>query len=137
MVDVNNHDTDKRTKKVSSHVLLLFFQHLLLLTRVILLLDCCAVDLTFEQTVRRRAVVPVDVVVRELRIFRALQREAAVFNALLGARRQRPPEEELGQTGNICIGELRSRRSAPLSTRSGTARGRSRTTTCRRFRRRS
>ena len=104
---MNDHDTVERKEKVSSYMLLLFFQHLLLLTRVLLPLNCCAVDLTFEQTVRRRAVVPVDVVVRDLGIFRALQREAAVFNALLRARRQRPPEEEPGQMGNTCIGELR------------------------------
>ena len=65
---MNDHDTDGRTEKVSLHVLLLFIKHLLLLTLVLLLLDCSAVDLTFDQTVRRRAVVPVDVVVRELGI---------------------------------------------------------------------
>ena len=42
----------------------------------------CGRLLTFEQTVRRRAVVPVDVVVMDLGIFRALQREAAVFNEM-------------------------------------------------------
>ena len=65
---MNDHDTDERTEKVTWHALLLFMKHLLLLTLVLLLLDCCAVDLTFDQTVRHRAVVPVDVVVRKLGI---------------------------------------------------------------------
>jgi hypothetical protein len=46
----------------------------------------CTVDLNFEQAVRRRAAVPVDAVVWKLGIFRALQPEAAGFNALLRAR---------------------------------------------------
>ena len=73
---------------------------------------------------------PVDVVVQDLGIVHVLQWEAAGFNELLRARRQWLPEEELGQTGDICIGELRPRHSAPSSTRLGTASERSRTTTC-------
>ena len=73
---------------------------------------------------------PVDVVVQDLGIVHVLQWEAAGFNELLRARRQWLPEEELGQTGAICIGELRPRHSAPSSTRLGTASERSRTTTC-------
>ena len=38
--------------------------------------------LTFEQIVRHPAVVLVDVVVRDLGIFRALQPEVAVFNQM-------------------------------------------------------
>ena len=91
----------------------LFFQHLLFLTRDLLLLDCFAVYLTFEKNVQPRAVAPVDVVVQELGIVHVLQREATGFNEILRSWCQWLPEEELGQTGDICIGELRSRHSAP------------------------
>ena len=66
MVDLNVHDMDERTEKVSLYIFLLFIQHILLLTFVLLLLDCCTANLIFEQTVQHRAVVPVDVVVQEL-----------------------------------------------------------------------
>ena len=87
MVDLDDdHKIDKCTEKVSSYVLLLFIQHLLLLILVLLLLDCCAVDLTFKQTVRRGAVVPVNVVVRGLGILWTkrinLKRKGKLFSLL-------------------------------------------------------
>ena len=66
MVDLNVHDMDERTEKVSSYIFLRIIQHILLLTFVRLLLDCCAANLIFERTVQHRAVVPVNVVVQEL-----------------------------------------------------------------------
>ena len=66
MVDLYVHDMNKRTEKISSYIFLLFIQHILLLTFVLLLLDCCATNLIFEQTVQHRAVVTVNVIVQEL-----------------------------------------------------------------------
>ena len=83
MVDLNDHDTDKRTENISSYILLLFLQHMFLLTLVLLILNFFAVNLTFNQTIRCLAIMPVVVVVQELGIFCALQWEAAGFNALL------------------------------------------------------
>ena len=68
MVDLNVHDMDERTEKLSSFIFLRFIQYILLLTFVLLLLDSCAANLIFEQTAQHRAVVPVDVVVQELGI---------------------------------------------------------------------
>ena len=65
MVDLNVNNRYKCTEKVSLYIFLLSIQNLLFLTLVLLLLNCCAVDLTFEQIVRYRVVVPVDVLVRE------------------------------------------------------------------------
>ena len=39
LVDLNVHNMDKRTEKVSSHMFFLFIQHIFLLTFIILLLD--------------------------------------------------------------------------------------------------
>ena len=64
----------------------LLFWHHLLLTHVLPLLDSFPVDFTVKQTVGRRAVAPVNIVVRELGVLRALQREAGWFNTLLRAR---------------------------------------------------
>ena len=69
MVDLNVKDRYERTEKESLYIFLFSIQHPLFLTLVLLLLGYCAVDLTFEQIVRRGALVLVDVVVRELGIF--------------------------------------------------------------------
>ena len=68
MVNLNVNNRYKRTEKVSLYVFFLSIQHLPLLTRILLHPNYCAVDLAFKQTVWCWAVVPVDVVVRELRI---------------------------------------------------------------------
>ena len=69
MVDLKVNDRYERTEKVSLYNFLPSIQYFLFLTLVLLLLDCCAVDLTFEQSVWYRAPVPVNIVVRELGIF--------------------------------------------------------------------
>ena len=70
MVNLNVYDIDEHEEKVSLHIFPLFIQHILLLTIVLLLLNCCATNLIFEQTIQRRAIVPVDIVVQELGISR-------------------------------------------------------------------
>jgi len=69
MVNLNVNDRYEATEKVSLYIFLLSIPHLLFLTLVLLLLDCCAVYLTFEQIIWRGAVVSGDVVFRELGIF--------------------------------------------------------------------
>ena len=69
MVNLNVNDRYEATEKVSLYIFLLSIPHLLFLTLVLLLLDCCAVYLTFEQIIWRGAVVSGDVVLRELGIF--------------------------------------------------------------------
>ena len=66
MVNLNDSNRNKRTEKVSLYIVLLFVQNLLLLAFLLLLLNCCAVDLAFEQTARRGAGVPAGVFIREL-----------------------------------------------------------------------
>ena len=81
----------RKIKVTSLFLLLPFVHHLLPLTIVLLHLNCCAVNRAFKQIVRLRAAVPVKIVVPELGIFRAVQREVTGLNMLLRARRNQPP----------------------------------------------